>query len=85
MTMIFPKLQSEDVHSQALLKIDALEIITKFCYQIPRATALSLNPNLMKFLLPESIVVHFYATSWIEKMFIIKEGNQLCYDSGDIN
>ncbi|GLJ21568.1 hypothetical protein SUGI_0400040 [Cryptomeria japonica] len=85
MSMIMPELQSEDVNSQALLKADALKFITTFRYQIPKATALSLIPHLMRFLLSESNVVHSYAANCIEKMLIIKEGNQLRYTSADIN
>lgn len=85
LTMIMPELQSEDVNAQPLLKADALKFLTTFRYQIPKTSALSIMPHLMKFLLCESNVVHSYAANCIEKMLLVKDGRQLQYTSADIN
>uniref|UniRef100_A0A0C9S7F6 TSA: Wollemia nobilis Ref_Wollemi_Transcript_13726_3457 transcribed RNA sequence n=1 Tax=Wollemia nobilis TaxID=56998 RepID=A0A0C9S7F6_9CONI len=85
MSMIMPELQSEDVHSQPILKADALKFLTTFRYQIPKATSLSLILHVMRFLLSESNVVHSYAANCIEKMLLVRDGNQLRYTSADVN
>lgn len=85
LTMIMPELQIEDVNAQPLLKADALKFLTTFRYQIPKTSALSIMPHLMRFLLCESNVVHSYAANCIEKMLLVKDGRQLRYTSADIN
>eukprot|EP01018_Ginkgo_biloba_P023988 Gb_25747 [translate_table: standard] len=84
-TMIIPELQNKDVNSQPLLKADALKFLTTFRYQISKPIALSLMPDLIRFLLSESNVVHSYAANCIEKILLVKDGRQLRYTSVDIN
>ena len=72
--MIILELQSEDVNAQQYLKTYALKFLTTFLSQIPKTSALSIMPHLMRFLLCESNVVHSYAANCIEKMLIVKNG-----------
>jgi len=74
-----------DVNAQPLFNADALKFLTTFHYQMPKTSALSIMPYLMRFLLCESNVFHSYAGKCIEKMLIVKDGRQLQYTSSDIN
>ncbi|XP_043716117.1 exportin-2 [Telopea speciosissima] len=85
-TVIVPELQSQDVNSFPMLKAGALKFFTMFRNQIPKDVAIALMPNVIHFLGAESNVVHSYAASCIEKLFLVKdEGGRPRYSSSDIN
>ncbi|KAJ4955695.1 hypothetical protein NE237_012478 [Protea cynaroides] len=85
-TVIVPELQSQDVNSFPMLKAGALKFFSMFRNQIPKDVATALMPNVVHFLGAESNVVHSYAASCIEKLFLVKdEGGSRRYNSSDIN
>ncbi|XP_042497711.1 exportin-2-like [Macadamia integrifolia] len=85
-SVIVPELQSQDVNSFPMLKAGALKFFTMFRNQIPKDVVIALMPNVVHFLGAESNVVHSYAASCIEKLFLVKdEGGRPRYSSSDIN
>ncbi|KAL1191616.1 Exportin-2 [Cardamine amara subsp. amara] len=83
--IILPELQSHDVNSFPMLKAGSLKFLTMFRSQIPKAFAIQLFPELVRFLKAESNVVHSYAASCIEKLLLVKEeGGKGRYAAGDI-
>ncbi|KAK0599239.1 hypothetical protein LWI29_003517 [Acer saccharum] len=84
-SVIVPELQGQDVNAFLMLKAGALKFFTMFRSQIPKALAFQLFPDLFRFLGAESNVVHSYAASCLEKLFLVKdEGGRARYDSVDI-
>lgn len=68
-----------------MLKAGSLKFLTLFRNQIPKHAAMSLIPEVAKFLLVEANVVHSYAASCIEKLLLVKEeGGRPRYTSSDI-
>lgn len=69
-----------------MLKAGALKFFTMFRSQISKQVALKFFPDLVRFLVAESNVVHSYAASCIEKLLLVKdEGGRAQYTSADIN
>ncbi|MQL94387.1 hypothetical protein Taro_027035 [Colocasia esculenta] len=81
---IVPELQSRDVNAAPMLKAGALKFFTVFRSQIPKQTSILLLPEVIRFLVSESNVVHSYAANCIEKMLLVKDGGQLRYAASDI-
>ena len=76
LTMIMQELQIEDVNAQPFLKSDALDFLTTFRYQIPKTSALSMMPHLMRFLLCESNVGHSYSLLIVlRRLYLLKMGD----------
>ncbi|KAF9616409.1 hypothetical protein IFM89_029663 [Coptis chinensis] len=84
-SVIVPELQSQDVNGFPMLKAGALKFFTMFRNQIPKHFAITLMPDVARFLTAESNVVHSYAASCIEKLLLVKEeGGRPRYTSSDI-
>ncbi|KAJ7951318.1 exportin-2-like [Quillaja saponaria] len=84
-SVIVPELQSADVNRFPMLKAGALKFFTMFRSQISKPVVLRFFPDLVRFLAAESNVVHSYAASCIEKLFLVKdEGGRARYTSEDI-
>ncbi|XP_010267582.1 PREDICTED: exportin-2 [Nelumbo nucifera] len=85
-SVIVPELQSQDVNGFPMLKAGALKFFTMFRNQIPKPVAITLMPEVVRFLCSESNVVHSYAASCIEKLLLVKdEGGRPRFNSSDIN
>ncbi|KAL5572133.1 hypothetical protein UlMin_021730 [Ulmus minor] len=85
-SVIVPELQSQDVNGFPMLKAGALKFFTMFRNHISKHVAVQLFPDLIRFLVAESNVVHSYAASCIEKLLLVKEeGGQARYISVDIS
>ncbi|KAK4789380.1 hypothetical protein SAY86_020699 [Trapa natans] len=84
-TVIVSELRNQKVNDFPILKAGALKFFTMFRSQIPKDVALGLVPDVVRFLTSESNVVHSYAASCIEKLFLVKdEGGRARYTSKDI-
>ncbi|XP_057778621.1 exportin-2 [Salvia miltiorrhiza] len=85
-SVIVPELRSQDVNGFPMLKAGALKFFTMFRNQIPKGVAVSLLPDVVRFLVSESNVVHSYAASCIEKLLLVKdEGGRARYSAEDIS
>ncbi|XP_059634392.1 exportin-2 [Cornus florida] len=85
-SVIVPELQNQDVNGFPMLKAGALKFFTMFRNQIPKPVAMALVPDVVRFLVSESNVVHSYAASCIEKLLLVKdEGGRARYTSSDIS
>ncbi|KAL0428719.1 UNVERIFIED_CONTAM: Exportin-2 [Sesamum radiatum] len=85
-SVIVPELQSQDVDGFPMLKAGALKFFTMFRNQISKPVALALLPDVVRFLGSESNVVHSYAASCIEKLFLVKdEGGRARYSATDVS
>ncbi|KAH6830093.1 cellular apoptosis susceptibility protein [Perilla frutescens var. hirtella] len=85
-SVIVPELRNQDVDGFPMLKAGALKFFTMFRNQIPKAVAVSLLPDVVRFLVSESNVVHSYAASCIEKLLLVKdEGGNARYSAADIS
>ncbi|KAL1546167.1 exportin-2-like [Salvia divinorum] len=85
-SVIVPELRNQDVDGFPMLKAGALKFFTMFRNQIPKAVAVSLLPDVVRFLVSESNVVHSYAASCIEKLLLVKdEGGRARYSGEDIS
>lgn len=73
---VLPELQDPKVDSRPILKADALKFVTVFRSQLPPATLLSLLQPCTALLGSESVVVHSYAATAIERFLALKEGGQ---------
>lgn len=84
-SVIVPELRNQDVDGFPMLKAGALKFFTMFRNQIPKAVAVSLLPDVVRFLVSESNVVHSYAASCIEKLLVVKdEGGGTRYSAADV-
>lgn len=72
-SVIVPELQGQDVNSTPVLKAGALKFFTVFREQIPKQIAVTLLPDVVRFLAAESNVVHSYAANCIEKLLLVKD------------
>lgn len=85
-SVIVPELRNQDVDGFPMLKAGSLKFFTMFRNQIPKAVAVSLLPDVVRFLVSESNVVHSYAASCIEKLLLVKdEGGRARYSAEDIS
>lgn len=85
-SVIVPELRNQDVDGFPMLKAGALKFFTMFRNQIPKAVAVSLLPDVVRFLVSESNVVHSYAASCIEKLLLVKdEGGRARYSAADVS
>ncbi|XP_047980799.1 exportin-2-like [Salvia hispanica] len=85
-SVVVPELRNQDVDGFPMLKAGALKFFTMFRNQIPKAVAVSLLPDVVRFLVSESNVVHSYAASCIEKLLLVKdEGGRARYSAEDIS
>ncbi|KAL0426138.1 UNVERIFIED_CONTAM: Exportin-2 [Sesamum radiatum] len=85
-SVIVPELRSQDVDGFPMLKAGALKFFTMFRNQISKPVALALLPDVVRFLGSESNVVHSYAASCIEKLFLVKdEGGRARYSATDVS
>lgn len=85
-SVIVPELKSQDVNGFPMLKAGALKFFTMFRNQIPKPIAVTLFPDVVRFLSAESNVVHSYASNCIEKLLLVKEeGGTPRYTSTDIS
>ncbi|PIN24553.1 Nuclear export receptor CSE1/CAS (importin beta superfamily) [Handroanthus impetiginosus] len=84
-SVIVPELRSQDVDGFPMLKAGALKFFTTFRNQISKPVAMALLPDVVRFLGSESNVVHSYAASCIEKLFLVKdEGGRARYSAADV-
>ncbi|KAL7121590.1 hypothetical protein ACP275_02G191000 [Erythranthe tilingii] len=84
--VIVPELQSRDVDGFPMLKAGALKFFTMFRNQISKPVAVALLPDVVRFLGSDSNVVHSYAASCIEKLFLVKdEGGRARYSAADVD
>lgn len=84
-SVIVPELRNQDVNGFPMLKAGALKFFTMFRNQIPKAIAVSLLPDVVRFLVSESNVIHSYAASCIEKLLLVKdEGGRARYSAADV-
>lgn len=85
-SVIVPELRNQDVNGFPMLKAGALKFFTMFRNQIPKAVALSLLPDVVRYLVSDSNVVHSYAASCIEKLLLVKdEGGRARYSGADVS
>ncbi|KAK6158894.1 hypothetical protein DH2020_006208 [Rehmannia glutinosa] len=85
-SVIVPELRSQDVDGFPMLKAGALKFFTMFRNQISKPVAVALLPDVVRFLGSESNVVHSYAASCIEKLFLVKdEGGRARYSASDVS
>ncbi|KAJ7514727.1 hypothetical protein O6H91_23G056900 [Diphasiastrum complanatum] len=83
-SQIVPELQSQDINDQPLLKADALKFVTTFRSQIPKAMALAVFPNVIRFIVAESCVLHSYAAGCVEKLLLLKNDRQPRFAPADV-
>lgn len=84
--VIVPELRSQDIDGFPMLKGGALKFFTMFRNQIPKAVAVALLPEVVRFLASESNVVHSYAASCIEKLLLVKdEGGRPRFSAADVS
>lgn len=84
-SVIIPELRSQDINGFPMLKAGALKFFTMFRNQISKPTAMTLFPDVVRFLNSDSNVVHSYAASCVEKLLLVKEdGARARYTSADI-
>lgn len=84
-SVIVPELRSQDVNGFPMLKAGALKFFTMFRNQISKPTAMTLFPDVVRFLNSDSNVVHSYAASCVEKLLLVKDdGVRARYTSADI-
>lgn len=83
-SVIVPELRNQDVNGFPMLKAGALKFFTMFRNQIPKAIAVSLLPDVVRFLVSESNVIHSYAASCIEKLLLVKDGGRARYSAADV-
>jgi hypothetical protein len=62
--------------AHALAQTDALKFVTVFRSQLPQPTLLALLPPITALLGSESVVVHSYAATAIERFLALREGGQ---------
>lgn len=80
------ELRSHDVDGFPMLKAGALKFFTMFRNQISKPVAVTLLPDVVRFLVSDSNVVHSYAASCIEKLFLVKDdGGRGRYSASDIS
>ena len=85
-SVIVPELKSQDVNGFPMLKAGALKFFTMFRNQISKPIAIALVPDVARFLVSESNVVHSYAANCIEKLLLVREeGGIARYTSSDIS
>ncbi|KAL6575622.1 hypothetical protein OROHE_000999 [Orobanche hederae] len=85
-TVIVPELRSQDVDGFSMLRAGALKFFTMFRNKISKPVAVALLPDVVRFLGSGSNVVHSYAASCIEKLFLVKdEAGRPRYSAADIN
>ncbi|XXG74047.1 hypothetical protein AAC387_Pa07g2868 [Persea americana] len=84
-TVIVPELKAQDVNGFPMLKADALKFFTTFRNHIPKPVAVTMMPDVIRFLQSESNVVHSYAANCIEKLLLVKDEGRARYTSLDIN
>lgn len=68
---VVPELQAGP-SSQTILQADALKFVTIFRSQLPKASLLTIFPQLVALLKSESNVVHSYAAILIERLLASK-------------
>lgn len=73
---VLPELQDPKVNDRPILKADALKFVTVFRSQLPPQTLLALLQPCTALLGSESVVVHSYAATAIERFLALKEGGQ---------
>lgn len=84
-SVIVPELRSQDINGFPMLKAGALKFFTMFRNQISKPTAMTLFPDVVRFLNSDSNVVHSYAASCVEKLLLVKDdGARARYTSADI-
>lgn len=72
---ILPELERPDVDELPVLKADAIKYIITFRSVLPSNIVVSTIPQLIRHLSSESAVVHTYAACCIEKILMLKDGN----------
>jgi exportin-2 (importin alpha re-exporter) len=73
---VLPELQAQDINERAMLKADALKFVTTFRSQLSPAAAGALFPAFIRLLGSESVVVHSYAATAIERFLALKDGGK---------
>ncbi|GAA0171537.1 transporter [Lithospermum erythrorhizon] len=85
-SVIVPELRQQDVNASLMLKAAALKFFTVFWNQVPKYITISLLPVVICFLTADSNVVHSYAATCIEKLFlVIDDGSKARYTSADLS
>lgn len=79
---IIPELERPDVNDLPVLKADAIKYVMTFRSVLPSDIVVSTLPQLVRHLQSESAVVHTYAACAIEKILIMKDGNNHAIVSG---
>ncbi|ERL89802.1 exportin-2 [Dendroctonus ponderosae] len=72
---VIPELQGADINELPVLRADAIKYLMTFRSVLPRELVTSAIPQLIRHLSSESAVVHTYAACCIEKILILKDGN----------
>ncbi|EPS57349.1 hypothetical protein M569_17469, partial [Genlisea aurea] len=85
-SVVVPELRGQDVDGLPMLKAGALKFFTVFRNHISKEVALTLLPDIIRLLASEKNVVHSYAASCIEKLFLVKdERGTARYSASDVN
>ncbi|EFA07339.1 exportin-2 [Tribolium castaneum] len=72
---ILPELKRTDVDELPVLKADAIKYLLTFRSVLPSEMVVATIPLLIQHLTSESAVIHTYAACTIEKILIMKDGN----------
>eukprot|EP00039_Didymoeca_costata_P022455 m.4556 g.4556 ORF g.4556 m.4556 type:complete len:965 (-) comp3015_c0_seq1:58-2952(-) len=83
-TSILPELQIEDVNQSSVLKADALKFALNFRSQLSKQHHLAILPLAVKHLTATSLVVMSYAAYYIERVLILKQGNELFFSAAEV-
>ena len=82
---IVPDLQATTINENPVLKADAIKYVMVFRNQLPRETLVAVIPHLIRYLLANSRVVHSYAASCLEKLFMVRVGGNPAITKADID
>mmetsp|Transcript_6873 Transcript_6873/g.12139 ORF Transcript_6873/g.12139 Transcript_6873/m.12139 type:complete len:959 (+) Transcript_6873:172-3048(+) len=72
---IVPAMTSQDVNADPIEKSAVIKFFSTFRKQMPRDVVLQMLPHLARLLQAKSFVVHSYAASCIERIFMIRKNN----------
>ncbi|KAK7073145.1 hypothetical protein SK128_011362 [Halocaridina rubra] len=82
---VLPELQNEDVNRLPVLKAEAIKYVISFRSALPFDAVKLCVPHLARIVTAQSVVVHTYAAAAIDKIFLLKVGNQSLVQKNDVS
>ncbi|KAL3287433.1 hypothetical protein HHI36_001904 [Cryptolaemus montrouzieri] len=81
---IIPELEDTNVNELPVLKADAIKYVMIFRSVLPKEMVIATLPNIIKFMMSESAVVHTYAACTLEKILVMRDSNKFIVNGAQL-